>query len=173
MHWNDIFCQNIHTVTTLQLICNYSHVIYCNISNSAFYIINYVHILKVTVCTVQTHMTVWLFGMKQNIFPYIIQWDLQPLTNKDCNYSKKSKLFKLSLLDNNQYLFVCGIHMLVIKIFFIMNIICQGITILCHICKHDLMPVIICENDRHLLTPYNVIFSNMIVILSHLSYIFY
>ncbi len=39
--------------------------------------------------------------------------------------------------------------------------------------KNALMPVIICNNDKHLVTLYNVIFSNMTGILSHLSYIFY
>ncbi len=48
-----------------------------------------------------------------------------------------------------------------------------GITLLCHFSKNDLTPVIICKNTKHLLTLYNVIFSNMIGILSHLSYIFY
>ncbi len=32
------------------------------------------------------------------------------------------------------------------------------------------MPYIICKNDKHLETFYNVIFSNMSGILSHLSY---
>ncbi len=49
----------------------------------------------------------------------------------------------------------------------------EGITVLCHFHKNDLMPVIIGKNDKHLVTLYNVIFSNMIGILSHLSYIFY
>ncbi len=39
--------------------------------------------------------------------------------------------------------------------------------------KNDLMPVAIYKNDNHLLTLYNVIFSNMKGILSHLRYIFY
>ncbi len=33
--------------------------------------------------------------------------------------------------------------------------------------------VIICKNDKHLVTFYNVIFSNMTGVLSRLSYIFY
>ncbi len=49
----------------------------------------------------------------------------------------------------------------------------RGITILCYVRKTDLMPVIICKNDKHLVTHYNVIFSNMTGILSHFSYIFY
>ncbi len=36
------------------------------------------------------------------------------------------------------------------------------ITVLCHFRKNDLMPdIIICKNDKHLVTLYNVIFSNM------------
>ncbi len=35
------------------------------------------------------------------------------------------------------------------------------------------MSVIICKDDKHLVTLYNVILSNMTGILSHLSYIFY
>ncbi len=35
------------------------------------------------------------------------------------------------------------------------------------------MPVIICKNDKHLVTLYNIIISNMTGILPHLSYIFY
>ncbi len=35
------------------------------------------------------------------------------------------------------------------------------------------MPVIICKNDKHLVTFYHVIFSNMTGILSYLSYSFY
>ncbi len=49
----------------------------------------------------------------------------------------------------------------------------RGITVLFHFHKNDLMLVIICKNDKHLVTLYNVIFSNMTGILSHLSYIFY
>ncbi len=49
-----------------------------------------------------------------------------------------------------------------------------GITVLCNFHKvSDLVHVITCKNYKHLLTLYNVIFSNMIGILSHLSYIFY
>ncbi len=48
----------------------------------------------------------------------------------------------------------------------------EGITALCHFRKHDIMAVI-CKNDKHLLTLYNVISSNMTGILSHLSYIFF
>ncbi len=48
-----------------------------------------------------------------------------------------------------------------------------GISILCHFEKHYLMPVIICKNNKYLVTFYNEIFSNMTGILSHLSYIFY
>ncbi len=47
-----------------------------------------------------------------------------------------------------------------------------GITVLCHVHKNDLMPVM-CINDQHLVTLYNIIFSNMTGILSHLTYIFY
>ncbi len=39
--------------------------------------------------------------------------------------------------------------------------------------KNNLMPVIICKNDRHLVTLYNVIFENITGILSYLSYVFY
>ncbi len=49
----------------------------------------------------------------------------------------------------------------------------RGITVLCHFRKNYIMLVIICKNDKHLVTLYNVIFSNMSDILSHLSYIFY
>ncbi len=49
----------------------------------------------------------------------------------------------------------------------------RGITVLCHFRKYDLMPVIICKNDKHLVTLYNVIFSYMTGILSQMSYIFY
>ncbi len=45
------------------------------------------------------------------------------------------------------------------------------ITVLCHFRQNDLMPVIICKSDKHLVTLYNVIFRNMTGILSHLSYI--
>ncbi len=47
-----------------------------------------------------------------------------------------------------------------------------GITVLCHSRKNDLTHVILCKNDNPV-TFYNVIFSNMTCILSHLSYIFY
>ncbi len=47
------------------------------------------------------------------------------------------------------------------------------ITVLCHFRNNDLMTVIICKNDKHLITLYNVIFSNMTGILLHLSYILY
>ncbi len=43
-----------------------------------------------------------------------------------------------------------------------------GITV-----KIDLMPVIIYKNDTHLVTIYNVMFSNVTDILARLSYIFY
>ncbi len=46
------------------------------------------------------------------------------------------------------------------------------ITVLGHFHKNDLMPVIICKHDKHLITLYNAIFSNMTGIMSHLSYIF-
>ncbi len=49
----------------------------------------------------------------------------------------------------------------------------RGITAFGHIRKNDLMPLIICKNDKHLVTLYNVIFSNITGILSYLSYIFY
>ncbi len=49
----------------------------------------------------------------------------------------------------------------------------RGITVLCHFRKHDLMPVIICKNYKHLVTLYYVICSNMTRILSHLRYVFY
>ncbi len=49
----------------------------------------------------------------------------------------------------------------------------KGITVLHNFLKNDLMPAIICKNDKHLVTLYNVIFPNMTSILSHLSYIFY
>ncbi len=39
--------------------------------------------------------------------------------------------------------------------------------------ENDQMPVIIYKNYKHLVTLYNVIFSNMTDILSHFSYIFY
>ncbi len=45
----------------------------------------------------------------------------------------------------------------------------RGITVLCHFRKSNLMPVIICKNDKHLITIYTVIFSNITGILSHLS----
>ncbi len=48
-----------------------------------------------------------------------------------------------------------------------------GITVLCHVRKNCPMPVTICENEMHLVTLYNVIFSNMTGIVSHLSYIVY
>ncbi len=32
----------------------------------------------------------------------------------------------------------------------------SGITVLCHVCKNDLMPVIICKNDKHTITLYNL-----------------
>ncbi len=35
----------------------------------------------------------------------------------------------------------------------------MGITVLCHFHKNGLMPVIICKNDKHFVTLYNVIFS--------------
>ncbi len=47
----------------------------------------------------------------------------------------------------------------------------EGIIVLCHFLKNDLMPVIICKNDKHLLKLYNVIFSNMTGVLSHLRYL--
>ncbi len=47
------------------------------------------------------------------------------------------------------------------------------ITVLYHFRKNNLMPVIICKNDKHLVIHYNVIFSNMTDILSHLSYIYH
>ncbi len=47
-----------------------------------------------------------------------------------------------------------------------------GITVLCNIRKNDIMPVIMCKNYKHLVTLYNVIFSNITGILSYLSYIF-
>ncbi len=46
-------------------------------------------------------------------------------------------------------------------------------TVLCHFRKNGRMPVIICKNEKHIVTLYNVIFSNITGILSHLSYIFY
>ncbi len=50
----------------------------------------------------------------------------------------------------------------------------MGITVLCQFLKNELMPfIIIYKNDKHLVTVYTVIFSNMTGILSHLSYIFY
>ncbi len=52
-------------------------------------------------------------------------------------------------------------------------ILIAGITVLYDFQNNDLMPVIICKNDKYLVTHYNVIFSNMTGILSHLSYIFY
>ncbi len=48
-----------------------------------------------------------------------------------------------------------------------------GITVLCHFCKNELLPVIKCKNDKHLVTLYNVIFSNMTCILNNRRYIFY
>ncbi len=45
----------------------------------------------------------------------------------------------------------------------------MGITVLCHFHKNDLMPVIKCKNDKHLVTLDNAIFSNMTGILLHLS----
>ncbi len=42
----------------------------------------------------------------------------------------------------------------------------------CTFLYNDLLPVI-CKNDKHLVTLYNVIFSNMTSILSNLSYISY
>ncbi len=47
-----------------------------------------------------------------------------------------------------------------------------GRTVSCNYIN-DLMPVIICKNAKHHVTLYNVIFSNMTDILSHLNYIFY
>ncbi len=49
----------------------------------------------------------------------------------------------------------------------------KGITVLCNVRKNYLMSVIICKSEKHLVTLYNVIFSNMTGIISHLSYIFY
>ncbi len=52
----------------------------------------------------------------------------------------------------------------------------RGITVLRHFRhfrKNNPMPVITCKNDQNLGTLYNVIFSNITGILSHLSYIFY
>ncbi len=49
----------------------------------------------------------------------------------------------------------------------------RGIIVLRHFRKNNPMPVITCKNDQHLGTLYNVIFSNITGILSHLSYIFY
>ncbi len=46
----------------------------------------------------------------------------------------------------------------------------REITVLCHVCKNGIMLVIICNNDQHLVTLHNVIFSNMTCIMSHLSY---
>ncbi len=43
----------------------------------------------------------------------------------------------------------------------------EEITVLCHFLKTDLMPVIICKNDKPFVKLYNVIFSNMTGILSH------
>ncbi len=53
------------------------------------------------------------------------------------------------------------------------TIISREVLVLCHFCKKYLMLVIICKNDKHHVTLYNVIFSNRTGILSHLSYIFY
>ncbi len=47
----------------------------------------------------------------------------------------------------------------------------KNLNVLFH--KNDRMPVIICKNDKHLVTDYNVIFSNMTSTLSQLSYFFY
>ncbi len=49
----------------------------------------------------------------------------------------------------------------------------REITVLCHFHKNDLMPVIICKNNKHIVILYKVLFSDMTGILSHLSYIFY
>ncbi len=43
-----------------------------------------------------------------------------------------------------------------------------GITVLCHFRKNDLMPVIICKNDKHLVTLYNVI-SCLICVISSIN----
>ncbi len=42
----------------------------------------------------------------------------------------------------------------------------EGITVLCHFREDDLIPVIICKNDKHQVTLYNIIFANMTSILS-------
>ncbi len=49
----------------------------------------------------------------------------------------------------------------------------RRLTVLYHFRKNDLMPVIKWKNDKHLVTLYTVIFSNVTSILSHLSYISY
>ncbi len=62
------------------------------------------------------------------------------------------------------------------------NLLCQPVSCyIVSILKHVILissennstPVIICKNNKHLVTLYNVIFSNMIGTLSHLNYIFY
>ncbi len=49
----------------------------------------------------------------------------------------------------------------------------RGITVVCYFRKNYLMPLIICKNNKHLVTLYNVIFSDMTGILSYLSCIFF
>ncbi len=49
----------------------------------------------------------------------------------------------------------------------------RGITVLCHFLQNDQMPVITCKYDKRLVTHYNVIFSNIKGILSHLNDILY
>ncbi len=50
----------------------------------------------------------------------------------------------------------------------------EEITVFCHFLVDDLMSDIICKNDKHVVTLYNVILSNRTAgIMLHLSYIFY
>ncbi len=49
----------------------------------------------------------------------------------------------------------------------------REIIVLCHFHKNNIMPVIICKHDKHLVILHNAIFSNMTGILSYLNYIFY
>ncbi len=59
------------------------------------------------------------------------------------------------------------------RLYKLIDFISRVITVLCHFRKKDIMPVIICKNDKHLVTLYNIIFSNMTGIQSYLSDIFY
>ncbi len=89
----------------------------------------------------------------------------------------KCILFKQNILwvqNANLFIYILAFLGVIVKPqIYCWRLSVEGITVFCHFRKNYLMPIIICKIDKLLGSHYNVIFSNMTDILSHLSYIFY